>query len=62
MPGAGGSESTAVGVLGALVALAAIAGTLLFGWSFGGSTDTVPLAIGVAVGVFAFGWSVYRRL
>jgi cobalamin biosynthesis protein CobD/CbiB len=62
MPGAGRSNSSAVRGIGALVALIAVVGYLFFGWSFNGSTNTIPTAIGIIVAVTAIGWTLYRRI
>ncbi|WP_431358928.1 multidrug transporter [Halovenus amylolytica] len=62
MPGAGRSESAAVRAIGAIVALIAVVGYLIFGWSFTGSENTIPAAIGIIVAVSAIGWTLYSRL
>jgi hypothetical protein len=62
MPGTGRSRSAAVSAIGAIVALVAVVGYLVFGWSFGGSGDTVPTAIGIIVAVTAVGWTLYSRV
>jgi hypothetical protein len=59
MPGAGRSESAAVRRIGALVALIAVVGYLVFGWSFDGSGNTTATAIGLIVAVSAIGWTLY---
>lgn len=62
MPGAGRSESSAVRTIGIIVALIAVAGYLIFGWSFNGSANTLPTTIGIAVAVLAIGWRLYSRV
>jgi hypothetical protein len=62
MPGAGRSDSSAVRTIGAIVALIAVAGYLIFGWSFDGSANTIPTAIGIIVAVSAIGWTFYSRV
>jgi len=59
MPGAGRSESTAVRRIGTLVALIAVIGSLVFGWSFGGSGNTTATVVGIIVAVLAIGWALY---
>jgi uncharacterized protein (TIGR04206 family) len=61
MPGAGHSESNVLRIVGALLALVAVAGYLAFGWSFSESSDIAPTAIGVVVAVVAVGWTLYSR-
>ena len=62
MPGAGRSDSPAVRAIGAIVALIAVVGYLIFGWSFNGSANTIPTAIGIIVAVSAIGWTLYSRV
>jgi hypothetical protein len=62
MPGAGRSDSPATRAIGALIALIAVVGYLLFGWSFNGSANTTPTAIGVIVAISAIGWTLYSRV
>jgi cobalamin biosynthesis protein CobD/CbiB len=62
MAGAGRSNSPAVRAIGATVALIAVVGYLIFGWSFNGSANTIPTAIGLIVAVSAVGWTLYSRL
>jgi len=62
MPGAGRSDSPAVRAIGALVALIAVVGYLIFGWSFNGSANTIPTVIGIIVAVSAIGWTLYSRV
>jgi CHASE2 domain-containing sensor protein len=59
MPGAGRSNSPAVRIVGAIVALVAVVGYLVFGWSWG-SGDAVPAVIGTLVAVSIIGWSFYK--
>jgi len=62
MPGAGRSDSPAIRAIGALVALIAVVGYLIFGWSFDGSANTIPTVIGIIVAVSAIGWTLYSRV
>lgn len=62
MPGAGRSTSPMVRAFGALVALTAIIGYVLFGWSFNGSIDPISIGIGISVAVTAVGLAVYERV
>jgi hypothetical protein len=62
MPGAGRSGSAAVRTAGAIVALIAIVGYLVFGWSFDGSGSTVSTVIGGVVALGAVGWTLYSRV
>jgi hypothetical protein len=59
MPGGGHSNSEAIRAIGAVVALIAVVGYLIFGWSFDGSGSTTATAIGAIVAVSAPGWTVY---
>jgi hypothetical protein len=51
-----------VRTIGAVVALIAVVGYLIFGRSFNGSGSTVATAIGIIVAVLAIGWTVYSRV
>ena len=62
MPGAGRSESAVIRTLGAVVALLAVVGYLVFGWSFGGDSDIVPMVLGAAIAIVAIGWGLYTRV
>jgi phosphate/sulfate permease len=62
MPGAGRSDSPAVRAIGAIVALIAVVGYLIFGWSFNGPASTIPTAIGIIVAASAIGWTLYSRV
>ncbi len=62
MPGGSRSNSPAVSVIGAIVALIALVGYLVFDWSFNGSANTMPTAIGITVAVSAIGWTLYNRI
>lgn len=44
------------------MALIAIVGYLVFGWSFDGSGSTVSTVIGVVVALGAVGWTLYSRV
>jgi CHASE2 domain-containing sensor protein len=59
MPGGGRSDSPTVRIIGAVVALIAIVGYLVFEWSWG-SGNAIPTAIGTVVGVSIIGWSFYK--
>jgi hypothetical protein len=59
MPGRGGWDPPAIQVVGAMLALIAVVGYLVFGWSLG-SGDAIPTAIGTIVAVSIIGWSVYK--
>jgi hypothetical protein len=59
MPGAGRSNSPAVRIVGAIVALVAVVGYLVFGWSWGPG-DAIPRMIGTVVAVSVIAWSFYR--
>lgn len=62
MPGTGRSESGAIRTVGAAVAVIAVVGYLVFGWSFGGYANSTPAVIGAIVAVSAVGWTLYRRV
>lgn len=62
MPGRGRSASPAIRVIGVVVALIAVVGYLVFGWSFNSSENTLPTAIGIIVAVLAIGWTLYERV
>jgi cobalamin biosynthesis protein CobD/CbiB len=59
MPGGGRSDLPAVRIIGAIVALIAVVGCLVLGWSWG-SSDAIPTTIGAIVAVSIIGWSFYR--
>jgi hypothetical protein len=59
MPGGGRSDSAAIRAIGAIVALIAVVGYLIFGWSFDGFGSTTATAIGAIVAVSALGWTLY---
>lgn len=58
MPGRS-SQSTIVQAIGALVALVAVVGYVVFDWRFG-SGDVGPLLMGVGAAILAIGLTVYR--
>jgi hypothetical protein len=62
MPGTGRSDSAAVRAIGAIVALVAVVGYLVLGWSFDGSANVTPTAIGIGIAVLAVGWTLYSRV
>ncbi len=47
-------------MVGALVALVAVVGTVAFGWRWG-SGDPLPTVLGVTAAAVAVGWTLYRR-
>jgi CHASE2 domain-containing sensor protein len=59
MPGGGRSDSPAVRIIGAIMALIAVVGYLIFGWSWGAG-DAIPTTIGTVVAVSIIGWSFYK--
>lgn len=61
MPGRS-SQTPSLRYVGAVVALAAVVGSVLLGWEFGGTDDPVPFVLGAAFAVVAVGWTVYRRV
>lgn len=62
MPGAGRSNSRALRVVGALVALVAVLGAAFGGWSFDGLADgPLPFAIAILAVTLAVGASLYSR-
>jgi hypothetical protein len=62
MPGAGRSESAVIRTIGYSVAVVAVGGYLLFGWSFDSDRAIVPTVIGVIVAASAIGWTLYNRV
>lgn len=61
MPGRS-SQSTPLQYVGVAVALLAVVGYTVFGWRFGEPNGIAPFAIGVAVAIFAVGWTAYQKL
>ena len=61
MPGRGHSSSRVAQIIGGVVALIAVAGSLTAGWSFDGVSDTVPTVIGVVVAATVVTWALYSR-
>jgi hypothetical protein len=59
MPGGGRSDSPAVRIIGGVVALIAVVGYLVFGWSWGAG-DAIPTTVGAIVAVSTIAWSFYR--
>jgi hypothetical protein len=59
MPGGGRSDSSAVRIIGGIVALIAVVGYLVLGWPWG-SGDLSPTAIGTVVAVLIIVWSFYK--
>jgi hypothetical protein len=62
MPGAGKSDSPVMQFVGAAVFVVAVVGAVLYGWTFGGSSGSLPTMIGVGVAVVAVGVTIYKRL
>jgi len=62
MPGGGRSNSRPLALVGAVVAVVAIAGTTVLGWEFGyPSGDVLPFALGVGACTLALFASWYAR-
>lgn len=61
MPGRS-SQSRSLQIIGALVAVVAVVGTVALGWEWGEADDVVPIAIGAGAAVLAVGWTIYTRL
>jgi hypothetical protein len=59
MPGGGRSDSPVVRIIGGIVALIAVVGYLVFGWSWG-TGGAIPTTIGAMVTVSIIGWSFYK--
>ena len=59
MPGRA-SEAGFLQNVGVIVALAAIVGYAVFGWQFGGTSDTIPIGVVGHYGVIAIGWTIVR--
>lgn len=59
VPGGGRSDSSVVRVIGAIVAVIAVLGYLVSGWSWG-SGDAIPTGVGAVVAAAVIGWSLYR--
>lgn len=55
------SQSKPLQYIGALVALIAIIGYVVFGWRFGETDGILPLALGIGCAVLAIGWTLYQR-
>jgi hypothetical protein len=58
MPGSR-SESSLGTLVGIAVALVAVVGYVVFGWSFGESSGSVPFAIGALVAAVAVAWHLF---
>ncbi|MFC6836896.1 hypothetical protein [Halomarina ordinaria] len=59
MPGRS-SRSPTLQWVGLAAFVVALVGFVVFGWRFGGESDTFPFALGVAVAVLALGWTLRR--
>ncbi|PHQ38076.1 hypothetical protein DJ69_13510 [Halorubrum persicum] len=55
------SQSKPLQYVGALVALIAIVGYVVFDWRFGESDEIAPFVIGVVCAILAVGWTLYQR-
>lgn len=60
MPGRA-SSSKPLQYVGALVAVVAVIGYVVFGWRFGETDSAIPFALGAVCAVLAVGWELYRR-
>lgn len=60
MPGRA-SQSKPLQYVGAVVALIAVVGTVVFDWEFGASDGVLPVALGIASVVLVVGWAVSQR-
>lgn len=56
------SQSKPLQYIGALVALIAIVGYVVFDWRFGETDGILPLAIGIICVILAVGSTLYQRL
>lgn len=56
------SQSRPRQYIGALVALIALVGYVVFDWRFGGTDGIVPFAIGTVCVIIAVGWTLYQRV
>lgn len=61
MPGKA-TQSRGLRIVGALVAIVAVVGTVALGWEWGETSDVLPVAIGIGAAVLAVGWTIYTRL
>jgi hypothetical protein len=55
------SQSKPLQYAGAVVALVAIAGHVVFGWRFGETGGITPFVIGAVVAAIAVGWTLYQQ-
>ncbi|WP_424017945.1 hypothetical protein ACOZ4N_19045 [Halorientalis pallida] len=55
------AESAPLQLVGALAALVAVVGYVVYDWQWG-SGDPLPTALGLAVAALAVGVTLYRRL
>lgn len=55
------TQSQPLQYIGALAALIAIVGYVVFDWRFGESDGIVPLAIGIVCVLLAIGWTLSQR-
>lgn len=60
MPGRS-SQSKPLQYVGALVALIAIVGYVVFDWRFGETNEIAPFGIGIVCVILAVGWTLYQR-
>ncbi|SDY85547.1 hypothetical protein SAMN05216564_11212 [Halopenitus persicus] len=56
------SQAKPLQYIGALVALIALVGYVVFDWRFGETNGVLPLVIGIVCVVIAVGWKLYQRL
>lgn len=56
------SQSKPLQYIGALVALIAFVGYVVFDWRFGETNGIIPLAIALICVIIVVGWELYQRL
>jgi membrane protein YdbS with pleckstrin-like domain len=61
MPGRA-NESPPLQLVAAAIALVAVVGYVVFGWRFGGESNTLSTALAVVAVAIAIGATAYRRL
>ena len=61
MPGRA-NESPSLQLVAAAIALVAVVGYVVFGWRFGGESNTLSTALAVVAVAIAIGATAYRRL
>jgi len=60
MPGRS-SQSRTLQYVGAITAVVAVIGYVVFGWRFGDTDATIPFLFGALCVIIAIGWELYRR-